>query len=80
MSSAVLSRTLRTLERKELVWLYAANLEERHEVRVLPSNCAVKFAGLTSEGRKVVDALSANKSLATKLALTGDAWCGWNPQ
>jgi hypothetical protein len=71
MSAAVLSRTLKALERKELLFLYAANLEERHDC-CCRSDPAVKFASLTLKGREMVNALSANKSKDTKLALKQD--------
>jgi hypothetical protein len=79
MSRAVLSRMLSSLERKELVFLYDATLEERHYFR---PNGAVKFAGLSPEGKAAADALSANKVKDTKLAHKPDEliWLTWCPQ
>jgi hypothetical protein len=64
-SAAVLSRTLRSLERKELVALLDAAFEERHSSFRTCRCPAVKFVGLREAGL-----VSANKSKETKLALT----------
>ena len=63
---AVLSRALRSLDRKGLVLLYADDLALRRDNG---RRAVAKFSGLTRDGDRVAAALSANKSQTLKLAL-----------